>query len=225
MPQRFNNSDDLTKFHPELSDSRCSLPEDTFFIATCNSWVDEPETRLPLSGPVKRRCRIIWIPNILELEYKARGVDGIVAISNQILNQERATVENRRAERRTSLWDKHRATSLDSTADLSQLSEKTRTTLIQISRLLLDNVHTRSFYSIGLLRDVLLSCVYAGPGFDFAALGEQVVDKILPQVQGDPKILEVIVELAKDFPNAVEIDDLAKRMGAYSSERRIRPLV
>src|SRR5262249_42443906 len=55
---------------------RAALPIDTLIIATCNSYLDEPDTRLPISGPVKRRSTIFEIPNLL---YKDTEVFGIGA--------------------------------------------------------------------------------------------------------------------------------------------------
>lgn len=40
------------------------LPIDTFIIATCNSYRDEPETRTRVSSPTKRRSTVITMPNI-----------------------------------------------------------------------------------------------------------------------------------------------------------------
>ncbi len=97
--------------------------------------------------------------------------------------------------------------------------------LIQIARALLQNAETKGAFTPGILRDILLSAVYAQAGAEFMALGQQVADKVLHQVNGAPKILEALTEISKEFPNAKEIADLARRMGAFSGERRIRPLV
>ena len=53
------------------------LPVDTFIIATCNSYRDEPETRTRLSTPTKRRSTVITMPNVLWLRVSElpNGVD------------------------------------------------------------------------------------------------------------------------------------------------------
>jgi hypothetical protein len=222
---KFANDEEIKRAQPEILEGRCILPEDTFFLATCNSWIDEPETRLPLSGPVKRRCRIIPMPNLLVKKLEEKGTDGITEICNTILKQEQEMVDRRIQMGRPSILDAHRAQQLQGISTLEALQEKTRHKLLQFSRILLQDVHTRSSFTVGLLRDILLSCVYAEPGQDFAALGEQVADKILHQIHGETTILQIIVELSREFPNAEEIGELAKRMGAFSTEKRIRPLI
>lgn len=210
---------------PSLSDGQWALPEDTFFLATCNSWTEEPETRLPVSGPVKRRCRIIPMPNVLELDYRARGAEAIYATCDTLLEQERAALQVRRVAGGPSVWDKHREEQLGRFRSSRDLQLATHEKLAQIAGVLLKDAVTKTAFTIGILRDILLSCVFAPTGEDYAALGQQVADKVLHQMQGDPRILEVIANLSKDFPNGDEIHDLAKRMGAFAGERRIRPLL
>ena len=200
------------------------LPENTLFLATCNSWTDEPETRLPISGPVKRRCRVITMPNVLELAFQKDGNAGIIEACNTILNQETAAVEERSRSGIVSVWDKHRRERLALVKTVDALGD-TATKLLQIARSLLQNAETKGAFTPRILRDILLSSVYAQAGAEFMALGQQVADKVLHQVNGAPKILEALTEISKEFPNAKEIADLARRMGAFSGDRRIRPLV
>jgi hypothetical protein len=216
--------DQLTRAQPSIADGQWTLPENTFFLATCNSWTDEPETRLPISGPVKRRCRIMTMPNVLELAFQQSESAGIVNACNTILSQERGAVEERANSGIGNVWDKHRRDRLAAIPTLDALGDASKK-LIQISRALLQNPQTKGTFTLGILRDILLSAVYAQPGGEFASLGQQVADKVLHQVNGDPKILEALTEISKEFPNAKEINDLARRMGAFSGERRIRPLV
>lgn len=210
---------------PSIAEGQWILPEDTFFLATCNSWADEPETRLPVSGPVKRRCRIIPMPNVLELQYREKGAVAIYETGDTLLQRERDAVATRKEAGASSVWDRHREERLGHIKSTRDLQEATHQKLAQLSGVLLKNPLTKSAFTVGILRDILLSCVYAPPGRDFAALGQQIADKVLHQVQGDPKILEVIADLAKEFPNAEEVRDLAKRMGGFTGERRIRPLL
>jgi energy-coupling factor transporter ATP-binding protein EcfA2 len=210
---------------PTAADGQWVLPEDTFFLATCNSWADEPETRLPVSGPVKRRCRIIPMPNVLELKFREKAADAVYEVSDTLLDREREAVAARKAAGEPSVWDRHRDDRLNAIKSMRDLQSKTHEKLAQLSGLLLKNPLTKSAFTVGILRDILLSCVYAPVGGDFDALGQQVADKVLHQLQGDPKVLEVIADLSKDFQNAEEIRDLAKRMGAFAGEKRIRPLL
>lgn len=212
--------------HPELNEGVCAMAADTFLLATCNSWTDEPETRLPLSGPVKRRCRIITVPNLVEVLWEEKGPTGIAELCNKILLQEQGGISERTEAGRGSIWDTHRASRLTEVKTFNDLTAKTRDKLIELTGLLLQDVHTKSFFTVGLLRDIFLSCVYAQPGEEFASIGEQVADKILHQVRGESRVLEQLTELSRGFPNEKEIAELAKKMGAFSgSERRVKPLL
>jgi hypothetical protein len=42
---------------------------------------------------------------------------------------------------------------------------------------------------------------------------------------GEPALLESLVAISQEFPNAGEIRELAERMGAFSTQTRIRPLL
>jgi hypothetical protein len=165
------------------------------------------------------------MPNVLEIRYREKKRDAIYEICDTLLAQERRSVETRKDAGEPSVWDGHREQRLAAIPSSKALHEKTHQKLAQIASVLLENVHTRSAFTVGILRDILLSCVYASPGLEFEALGHQIADKILHQLQGEPKVLEVVVDLCKDFPNAEELRDLAKRMGAFAVEKRIRPLV
>jgi energy-coupling factor transporter ATP-binding protein EcfA2 len=216
---------ELKRAQPLVEEGQWNLPEDTFFLGTCNGWADEPETRLPISGPVKRRCRIIAMPNVLVSKYKAKGRDGIFEVCDTLLAQERGVVEARKEAGESSVWDSYREKRLAAVRTSGDLDETTRTVLVQVVARLLDDAHTQGAFTVGILRDVLLSCVYAAPGKEVEALGQQIADKVIHQLQGDPKILEVVVTLCKDLPNSGEIRDLATKMGAFAANRRIKSVV
>lgn len=216
---------ELIRAQPDIEAGKWQLPEDTFFVATCNSWLDEPETRLPISGPVKRRSRIIPMPNALAVRLEVEGRGGLVDFCTTLLDQERIRVGERHSEGRQSVLDRHRMDRLRAVTTVEDLSEESRDSLLQISQMLLENPTTRPTFTPGILRDLLLTCVYAAPDDQYAALGQEVADKVLHQIQGDPQILRVLYDETRDFPNAKEIEDLVTRMGGLGGERRIRPLV
>ena len=220
-----NMQEDMLRAQPDLADGRWRLPEDTFFVATCNSWAEEPDTRLPISGPVKRRCRIIPMPNILVDVLAEKGRDGVADFCTTLLAQERRTIVDRIATGRNSILDAHRAKRLEDVSTFDQLDENTRNQLLTLSRILLENTETSNVITPGILKDLLLACVYAESGSEYSALGQQVADKLLPQLQGDPQILGVIHDNTRDFPNAAEIASLIKQMGGLGSQRRIQPLI
>ncbi len=166
------------------------------------------------------------MPNVLELAWASKANAGIAEICDTLLQQEREGIHTRKDAGRPSVWDEYRAKQLETIQTFDSLEERTRQKLLQLSRLLLENVHTKTVFTVGLLRDIFISCVYAQPGEEFAVLGEQVADKILHQVQGESTLLETLVDLSKEFPNVRELTELAKRMGAFSgTERKLRPLL
>ncbi|MCC7177545.1 MAG: PhoH family protein [Acidobacteria bacterium] len=213
----------LLRAQPLVKDGQWALPESTFFLATCNSWVDEPDTRLPLSGPVKRRCTILTMPNVLLVRYNEKKDAGIIEVCDTLIRQEADTVRARRALGQASAFDLSREASLNTYPQFSALPEEARTKLLQTLRKILDDAANGPVFTVGILRDVLLATIFAND--PAAALGRQIADKVLHQLQGSPDILNSIVQITKDLPNAAEIEALAKRMGAASSERRIRPVV
>ena len=218
-------ADTITRCHPALATGELNLPQDTFILATCNSWTEEPESRHPLSGPVKRRCRILTMPNVLFVKFSQQQEDGIIELCDDLLEKERSDIQKRRQEGRRSIWDDHRVSQLNVVQQFSSLSAESRDTLMQLCRALLSNEQTRDSFTIGILRDVLLAVVYAAADRQLAALGEQIADKILHQVQGEIGILNAITAIAQGLPNSSEINALAERMGATGTHGRIRPLV
>lgn len=211
---------------PEVHERRWRLPVDTFFLATCNSWSEEPETRLPISGPVKRRCRIISMPNILRSVLDESGRDGLVGFCDDLITQERVAVEQRLLSgSRASVFDSHRSERLKTIARIGDLPEQTVDRLINISRILLEIDQSGTNFTPGILKDLVLACVYAEPGDELAALGEQVADKLLHQVQGDTETLRVLQGETNDLPNSDEINALIERMGGLGGEQHIKPLV
>lgn len=219
------DQEDMTRAQPDLVDGCCRLPEDTFFIATCNSWQEEPESRLPISGPVKRRCRIITMPNILEDIFKREAKPGLVTFADQLLKQESDVLKEREVNGRSSILDKHRADQLAKLPAVDKLPDDVSTMIFRVAQVLLNNASSKNSFTPGILKDLLLSVVYAPTGTELVALGHAVCDKVLHQLQGDPQILQILFEQVKDLPNSAEISELIKRMNGNGTERRIRPLV
>ena len=71
------------------------LPVDTFIIATCNSYRDEPETRTRISSPTKRRSTTITMPNVLAEQVATDGLAAVVDLAVDLIKQQ----ENRVAAR------------------------------------------------------------------------------------------------------------------------------
>src|SRR5207249_3035558 len=125
-----NRSEDernqLLRAQPLIRDGQWALPESTFFLATCNSWVDEPDTRLPLSGPVKRRCTILTMPNVLLVRYNEKKDVGIIEVCDTLIRQETDAVRARKALGQASAFDVSREASLNAYPQFSALPEAAR---------------------------------------------------------------------------------------------------
>lgn len=219
------DQEDITRAQPDVVDGCCRLPEDTFFIATCNSWQEEPESRLPISGPVKRRCRIITMPNILEDIFKRDARPGLVEFANLLLKQEADVLKERADSGRSSILDAHRSAQITALLTVDKFPADVTDMIFRLAQVLLSNASSKNSFTPGILKDLILSVVYAPTGTEMIALGHSVCDKVLHQLQGDPQILQILFDQVRDLPNSAEISELIKRMNGGGTERRIRPLV
>lgn len=193
----------------QLADrSEPRLPLDVLMLATCNSVRDEPETRLPISRPTKRRTTIIEMPNILYDAWAEDGREAIVSQANQYLVYEREQLE-RREDEAPSL-DELRGARLDLVQTLDQLDEMARETLLDIVEYLFGTDDGRNFMTVGLLVDILCDVIYAEEGAA-AALGWQVTGKLLEQAT-DASVARGLAECCQNLPNAEAIQRAVDRM-------------
>ena len=194
----------------QLADrSEPRLPLDVLVLATCNSVRDEPETRLPISRPTKRRTTIVEMPNILYDAWAEDGREAIVSQADQYLVYERERLE-RREDEAPSL-DGLRGTRLDAVQTLDRLDEVARETLLDIVEYLFGTEDGRNFMTVGLLVDILCDVIYAGDDAA-AALGWQVTGKLLEQVT-DISVARGLAEHCQNLPNTDAIRRAVDRMG------------
>lgn len=191
-----------------------SLPVDTFIIATCNSYLDEPETRTRLSFPSKRRSTVITMPNMLAEQYEARGAGVIMERVMDLIRQEEARIEERVAQGRGASFDQIRLASLRSVAAEADLSDRVRRNMTSIFEALLRSAEGREFLTLGLLRDVALAVCYAerDEATEMRALGEQIADKIVHQLRGTKASADAFLATLADLPNRAEVGRLLERM-------------
>lgn len=190
------------------------LPVDTFILATCNSYLDEPESRFRVSFPTKRRTTVITMPNILHERYQDEGASAIIELSLQMIEQERARVDERRARGLGSTLDPARLEALASVGKADNLSERVRERWTAIGSYLLDTPQGREFFTLGLLRDVALSLALAGRDeeSELRALGHAVADKVVHQLRGPKQRADGLAQALGDLPNRDEIIRLLDRM-------------
>lgn len=193
----------------QLADgSEPRLPVDALLLATCNSVRDEPETRLPISRPTKRRTTIIEMPNILFDAWEEGGHEAVIAQANQYLAYERERLQRR--EEDAPALDELRSASLDALATFEDLDEEVQTLLLDVIDYLFSTDDGRNFLTVGLLVDVLRDVIYA-EGEQEMALGWQVTGKLLEQIT-DIAVARGVAERCSNLPNAAAINRQVERM-------------
>lgn len=191
---------------PDGSEPR--LPLDVLLLATCNSVRDEPETRLPMSRPTKRRTTIIEMPNILFDAWEEGGREAVISQANQYLAYERERLERREDE--PPALDELRFARLEAVQTLENLDDDVRELLLDLVDYLLSTDDGRNFLTVGLLIDVLRDVIYAGDD-GAAALGWQVTGKLLEQVT-DISVARGLAEHCAALPMAEAISRAVDRM-------------
>jgi hypothetical protein len=190
------------------------LPVDTFIIATCNSYRDEPETRTRVSSPTKRRSTTITMPNVLAEQVAAKGIAAIVDLAVDRIKEQTSRVAMRIAGSRPAQFDQLRHDALSSVNAASDLSEGVRDKLQGIATAILGTSPGQSWFTLGILRDVALEIAYAPrqEPDELAALGRAVADKIVHQLRGTHADADPLLAAATGLPNYSEIEALIVRM-------------
>lgn len=190
------------------------LPVDTFMIATCNSFRDEPETRTRVSSPTKRRSTIITLPNVLGDRFDEDPDNAVFDLAIDLVVTERQRVAARTTASRATQFDGLRSDALASVTVLADLSLGVRRNLATVSAAILSTPVGRSWFTLGLLKDVILEIVHAdrNEAAELEALGQAVADKLVHQVRGAHADVQDLREACASLPNAAEIARLLDRM-------------
>lgn len=190
------------------------LPVDTFVIATCNSYRDEPETRTRVSSPTKRRATTVTMPNVLAEQVAVGGIASIVDLTVDLIKQQAGRVAVRIAANRPAQFDQLRYDALSTVTAASSLSQGVRDKLVTIAGAILATSPGRSWFTLGILRDVALEVAYAPrqESDELAALGRAVADKIVHQLRGTHADAEPLLSAVVGLPNYSEIEALIVRM-------------
>lgn len=190
------------------------LPVDTFIIATCNSYRDEPETRTRVSSPTKRRSTIITMPNLLGEEFDADPDNAVLNLVVELVQTEARRVATRINAHRGAQFDSLRLESLNSVRSLDDFSPGVRDALVDVTGAILNTSVGRSWFTLGLLRDVVLEIAHADRNeqAELEALGQAVGDKLVHQLRGSHNDIQELREACADMPNASELALLLDRM-------------
>ncbi len=193
---------------------KSQLPVDTFVIATCNSFRDEPETRTRVSSPTKRRSTIITMPNVLGDRFEADPESAVLTLAVELVQTEARRVASRASAKRGAQFDGLRGTALLSVTTHNQLSAEVQGNLNKVSSAILTTSVGRSWFTLGLLKDVILQIALAerSAAAEMTALGQAVTDKLVHQVRGSHADVHDLRAACVELPNAAEIDRLLDRM-------------
>ncbi|MGJ0121732.1 AAA family ATPase [Williamsia sp. MIQD14] len=190
------------------------LPIDTFILATCNSYRDEPETRTRVSSPTKRRSTVITMPNVLGDRYEADPDRAVLSLVTGIISTARTSVVERIDNSRPAQFDSIRNDALSAVTSANDLSTEVQRLLEEVTSAILRTSIGRSWFTMGLLKDVVLAVAHAprDAKSEVIALGESVADKLVHQVRGTHADIEELREVCGKLPNAAEIDAMFDRM-------------
>lgn len=200
------------------ADTGRHLPSDMFIIATCNSYLEEPETRRPISRPVKRRCTIFQVPNWLAIDAAKHGVAKALSdIADLLLAQEISTLKIRMDRGRATAVDFLRMDTIGKFEKYQDLPQNVRTLLEQLITALLAHESARRFLTIGILKDVLFNTLYSTAGNEELAIAQQLAGKLIHLLQGS---IEDLKDLPKLFssPDAKAITEGALQDYAYAAK-------
>ncbi|KPC67427.1 hypothetical protein ADL26_20795, partial [Thermoactinomyces vulgaris] len=178
------------------------LPIDMFAIATCNSFRDEPETRTRISSPTKRRSTTITMPNVLGDRYEENPDSAVVGVVESLIANERKRVEDRERAGHASQFDSLRLTALRSVSSIEKFSPKARQALVEVSNAVLETATGRSWFTLGILRDIVMAIVMAerDPAEELIALGHAVADKIVHQLRGTHSDAQPLLAASASLP-------------------------
>jgi MoxR-like ATPase len=202
------------------------LPVDTFVIATCNSFVEEPDTRLPLSRPVKRRCTILTVPNLLAERVAKDGVaSALSAIGTDLLERERSEVTERSDAHSATSFDRYRLVRLKECQQYDDLDLDLRNRLEAVIQTLLGDPSGRRFLTIGVFKDVLLSIVMAPAADRLAALTRQLASKVVHIFSGSVETLRQTAEHLRGTPDFAVIEEMVAYVQEHEVGGTVPPLV
>jgi hypothetical protein len=174
-----------------------NLPPDAFLVGTINSFIEE-NTRLPLSGPVKRRANVIEMPNFLEsLVTNGQRADFDKTCIG-LLQQTKDRITDRRNQGLGSVLDEFRINSLDSAmaAGSSIRGAELMDPLWEICSICCSETTTSPTF--GIIQDVL-DYVAMSPNNIARSLGEQIAHKIVPQLNGPARVARELLAAIDGF--------------------------
>jgi energy-coupling factor transporter ATP-binding protein EcfA2 len=168
------------------------LPPDTFIVGTINSFVEEP-TRLPLSGPVKRRANVIEMPNLLAAIVAEDDRSRFATVVVDLLKQTRDRYRVRQKQGQGSVLDGFRIADLDAALNVgSRVREAAFIDILwRLCQICAKDPQTS--LTFGVLQDVVDFAALAGAD-PLVALDRQIAQKVVPQLAGPAAIARELLD-------------------------------
>lgn len=173
------------------------LPSDTFVVGTVNSYLEE-STRLPLSGPVKRRANVMEMPNYLEGVVNTGDRHNFAKICRDLLTQTLRRIEVRNESGVVSVLDSFRRTDLSAALGMGSniLSDDFLNNIWRICEICATSQMTG--LTFGVLQDVL-DYIAMDTGSVNASLDYQIAQKIVPQLNGPSAVARQLQALVAEL--------------------------
>ena len=173
------------------------LPADAFLVGTVNSFIEE-STRLPLSGPVKRRAAVIQMPNALEELILEDDIAKFTVACDKLLEQTKNRTTARISEGRRSVLDQFRLNALDQALlSASKLHDvQFQDALWSLCKTTCSEPSTAMTF--GVLQDILDYVAQANLDL-MKAFGQQIATKVVPQLNGPASVARSILALVEEL--------------------------
>lgn len=181
-------------------DVKHALPPDAFFVGTVNSFVEEP-TRVPLSGPVKRRSNILTMPNALDTVVSTGDRDAFEDTIRNLVRQSKNRYE-RRDPSLASVLDAFRVTDLAAALDPASplLTDGCTDVLWNICNIC--GRDPRTSLTLGVLQDVVEYVALSHGDGTLNALDRQIAQKIVPQLAGPSAVVSELNDYLQGLVDA-----------------------
>jgi hypothetical protein len=178
-------------------DSAKNLPSDALLIGTINSYVEET-TRLPLSGPVKRRANVIEMPNFLGSLVVNGQREEFEKACHRLLKQTKSRVSKRQRDGLSSVLDEFRSRRVEEAMQIG--SELRSPTFMNILWAIcgICCLETATAPTFGVIQDVLDYVAMSSTNVA-RSLSDQIAHKIVPQLNGPVRVARELLKLVEEF--------------------------
>lgn len=193
-------------------DRRWNLPPDSYFVGTINSYIEEP-TRVPLSGPVKRRSNIIEMPNILSAIVEDDDESAFAKLVERLLRQTLQRYQSKESLGLSSVLDFFRISQLEESleSDSRVLEPAFLALLWEIVRICASNAQTS--LTAGVVQDMVDYVAISSSENPLVALDHQIAQKVVPQLSGPDEVPRQLAELVES--KATEEAPFAESVRAF----------